>query len=91
MRAVRLSSKGQIAIPKSIRDGHAWKAGAKFTVEDTKDGLLLRPLPLFPAVTPGQARGALGPPPKKRKRLTEADMKAAIALGVKRRHARGRY
>lgn len=39
----QLSSKGQIVLPKAVRDSHRWEPGTTFTVEDKKDGVLLRP------------------------------------------------
>ena len=47
MQTTRLSTKGQIILPKSIRDSRAWGAGTEFTVEETKDGVLLRPARLW--------------------------------------------
>jgi AbrB family looped-hinge helix DNA binding protein len=38
-----LSTKGQIVVPKAIRESKGWKAGTEFTVEETPQGLLLRP------------------------------------------------
>ncbi len=40
-----LSTKGQIVLPKAIRDSKGWKAGTEFTMEETPQGLLLRPKP----------------------------------------------
>lgn len=45
----RLSSKGQIVLPQPVRDAHRWTPGTTFTVEDTADGVLLRPAKPFPA------------------------------------------
>ena len=42
MEITRLSTKGQIVLPKSIRASHAWGPGTELTVEDTGDGILLR-------------------------------------------------
>ena len=44
----RLSSKGQIVLPRAIREAHRWKAGMTFEVVDTADGILLRAARLFP-------------------------------------------
>lgn len=43
METTRLSSKGQVVIPKAIRDGHHWQAGTEFVVEECADGILLKP------------------------------------------------
>jgi AbrB family looped-hinge helix DNA binding protein len=44
MQTTLLSSKGQIIIPKPLRDAHHWRAGTRLAVVDTADGVLLRPL-----------------------------------------------
>ena len=40
----RLSSKGQIVIPRQIRQSHGWREGAAFTIIDEGDSLILRPV-----------------------------------------------
>jgi AbrB family looped-hinge helix DNA binding protein len=44
METTRLSSKGQIVLPKAVRESHDWGPGTDCLVEDTADGVLLRPL-----------------------------------------------
>ena len=39
METTRLSSKGQVILPKSIRASHKWEPGVEFAVEDTPDGV----------------------------------------------------
>jgi AbrB family looped-hinge helix DNA binding protein len=39
----KMSSKGQVVIPKSVRDRHGWGDGTPFDVVDTPQGVLLRP------------------------------------------------
>ena len=48
METTRLSSKGQVILPKSVRDAHQWRPGTEFIVENTADGVLLRPAKPFP-------------------------------------------
>ncbi len=55
----RLSSKGQLIIPKSIREAHGWSSGMEFTVVDTDDGVLLRPRKLFPETRVEDVAGCL--------------------------------
>jgi AbrB family looped-hinge helix DNA binding protein len=43
MNKTRLSSKGQVIIPKSSRDTHHWEAGQELVVIDTDEGVLLKP------------------------------------------------
>jgi AbrB family looped-hinge helix DNA binding protein len=45
----KLSSKGQVVLPSAIRAARKLKTGARFAVENTDEGILLRPLSPFPA------------------------------------------
>jgi len=56
----RLSSKGQVLIPKEIRDTHGWKEGDEFVVEDQPDGVKLRPVARFPRVALSELVGCVG-------------------------------
>ena len=49
MVKTRLSSKGQVIIPKAVRATHGWEPGTEFAIEDRDEGIVLRPLRLFPA------------------------------------------
>ncbi len=83
-----VSTKGQVILPKAVRDQRGWKPGTKLTVEETPDGVLLKPEPLFPPTTLDEVYGCLkwdGPP----KTLEEMD--EGITAEVLERHARGRY
>lgn len=42
MGTTKLSSKGQVVLPKSVRDAHGWGPGTEFVVESTADGVRLR-------------------------------------------------
>jgi AbrB family looped-hinge helix DNA binding protein len=88
METTRLSTKGQIVLPKGIRESHAWGPGTEFTVEETGEGVLLRPSGRFPKTTLAEVFGCLG---YKGKTKSLAQMDAAITAEVKRRHDRGRY
>ncbi len=44
MQTTVLSSKGQIIIPKAMRDSRHWHAGTRLAVCDTPEGLLLKPV-----------------------------------------------
>ncbi len=43
METTRLSSKGQVIIPKVLRDAHHWQAGQELIAINTGDGILLKP------------------------------------------------
>ena len=47
-----LSEKGQIVLPKAMRDALRWVAGMRLAVQDTPNGLLLS------AVAPAKTRDA---------------------------------
>jgi AbrB family looped-hinge helix DNA binding protein len=88
METTKLSSKGQIILPKSIRTAHNWDTGIEFAVEDTPDGILLRPLKPFP---PTQLHEVYGCVAYAGKAKSLEDMDAGIKAVLKDRHARGRY
>lgn len=44
MQTTLLSSKGQIIIPKALRDARHWHAGTRLQVQETSEGLLLKPV-----------------------------------------------
>ncbi len=83
-----LSTKGQIILPAAIRRRRHWDAGTRLLVEETPEGVLLKPAPLFKRTRVADVFGSLphrGPP------KTLDEMNAGIAAEVERRHARGRY
>lgn len=84
----RLSSKGQIVLPKALRDASHWGPGTEFTVEAAKDGVFLRHVQSFPPTRLDDLVGCL---PVKGKPRSIAEMHRAIAKGVKQRRDRGRY
>ena len=88
METSRLSTKGQIVLPKSIRTARAWGPGTEFTVEETGDGVLLRPSARFPTVDLGEVAACLKYQGRSR---TLEQMKAAVRREVLARHERGRY
>ena len=80
-----ISTKGQVILPKAIRDHRHWPAGTKLTVEETPDGVLLKPAPLFQPTTVDEVFGSLkwdGPA------LSIEDMDAAVMAEAERRARR---
>ena len=88
METTRLSTKGQIVLPKSVRTAHAWGPGTEFAVEETREGILLRPARPFRKTTLDQVVGCLR---YKGKAKTLKQMENAIRREVMDRHDRGRY
>lgn len=83
-----VSTKGQVILPKAIRDQRHWEAGTRLIVENTEDGVLLKAVPIF---TPARAEDVYGSLPRHGAPKTLAEMEAGIAAEAKRRHARDRY
>jgi AbrB family looped-hinge helix DNA binding protein len=88
METIRLSTKGRIVLPKAIRTSRAWGPGTEFTVEETGDGIVLRPAGHFLETDLDQVAGCLR---SKRNSKTVAQMDAAVRREVSGRHDRGRY
>ncbi|MDQ6707008.1 MAG: AbrB/MazE/SpoVT family DNA-binding domain-containing protein [Acidobacteriota bacterium] len=57
METTRLSTKGQLILPKTIRASRSWGPGTEFTVEETSDGILLRPAGRFPGTNLDEVAG----------------------------------
>jgi AbrB family looped-hinge helix DNA binding protein len=79
METTKLSSKGQIIIPKAVREAYNWQAGVEFFVVLTEDGILLKPKTPFPRTTIDEVAGILsydGP------RISSEEMDTAIRKGV---------
>ena len=83
-----VSTKGQVILPKVIRERRKWVPGTSLIVEETEDGVLLKPAPRFVPTRQEDVAGMLayaGPA------KTIEEMDEGIAAEVRRRHARGRY
>jgi len=81
MAKTRLSSKGQVIIPKAVRERHGWAPGTELEVEDQGEVVVLRPARLFPPTTYEEVRGCLkydGPP------ATIEEMHEAIEIEARR-------
>ena len=79
METTKLSSKGQVIIPKALRDAHNWLTGQELIVIDTEEGILLKPKQSFAKSQLKEVAGCLeyrGPA----KTLKEMD--EAIVQGV---------
>lgn len=90
MDVTRLSTKGQIILPKRVRDERNWGAGMEFTVEDVGNGILLRPAGGVPSADLSDVAGCLKRSGKTKPK-TIAEMKAAVGKMVRARHDSGRY
>ena len=89
MDTTKLSAKGQVVLPKRVRDAHGWSPGVEFIVENTPDGVVLRPKSGKRLGRIAELAGMLRQ--TKRRRVSLKAMDAAISAEAKTRRARGRY
>ena len=82
METTRLSSKGQVIIPKPVRSAHHWDTGQELVVIDLGDGVLLKAKTPFAETSIDDVASCL-PCSGKAKGLDE--MEDAIRRGVKER------
>lgn len=54
-----VSTKGQVTLPSAIRKRREWDAGTRLLVEDTPEGVLLKPAPVFAETRPEDVFGSL--------------------------------
>src|SRR5882672_209270 len=78
--STRVSAKGQVVIPKAIRDASGWHTGLELVVEVTEDGVILRPKTLTRARA---AEELLGCTEYQGPRRSLAEMDAAVAREAK--------
>jgi len=78
---VRLSTKGQLVIPKEIRERHGWGAGAELVFEDLGDRVVLRQWEDVPETRLEDLIGCTG---YKGPAKSLEEMEAGIAEGARR-------
>ena len=82
METTRLSSKGQVIIPKAFRSTLHWEPGLELMVIDTGDGLLLKPkAPFAPSELSevfGMFKGKVAP-------RTDEEIQAALAQDARKK------
>ena len=83
-----VSTKGQVILPKALRQRRHWEAGTRLVVEDTPDGVFLKLEPVFAVTSPANVFRSLVYAGKPR---TLVDMEAGIVAEAKRRYAGNRY
>lgn len=79
-----VSTKGQVILPKALRDSLHWEPGTRLLVEDAPQGVLLKRAPTFEETRPEDVFGCLrytGTP------KTDADFAAGVLREARRRHA----
>ena len=88
METVKLSTKGQLVIPKEIRKAHHLAVGTEFVVSFVGDEIRLTPLPMFARTTVAAAAGLLAK--RGRKDISEAKTRARISKALKARDTASR-
>jgi AbrB family looped-hinge helix DNA binding protein len=83
-----VSTKGQVILPKAVRERKHWETGTRLLVKETDDGVLLTAAPVFPPTRPDDVFGCLAFQGTSK---TLEEMDAGIAAEAKRRYARDRY
>lgn len=78
-----VSTKGQVILPKIVRESRHWRAGTRLVVEETPEGVLLRPAPAFPQTSLNEVFGIL---PASGPARTIEEMDAAVLREAARRH-----
>jgi AbrB family looped-hinge helix DNA binding protein len=81
-----VSTKGQVILPKSIRQHKAWDAGTRLLVEETPEGVLFKRAPTFAETRPRDVFGSL---PRCGTPKTLEQMDAGVLAEARRRHTRG--
>mgnify|MGYP001033082386 CR=1 FL=1 len=82
METLRLSTKGQVVIPKEIRTRHRWDPGTELVIEDLGDSVVLRTVKSFP---PTEVEDGLGCTGYRGPALSIEEMDEAVSEGVRHR------
>ncbi len=84
-----LSTKGQMVLPKAVRDRRGWGEGVRLVVEDTPHGVLLTAedaVPLFPPTRLDDVSGILKRPGQRK--ITDEEIRQAAREGAAERYER---
>ena len=81
MDTTKLSSKGQVVIPKALRDALHWEPGLELTWVTTDDGLMLKASAPFPPTELSDVAGMLK---KKAQPRSDAEIAAALNSDIRR-------
>ncbi|NGO50039.1 AbrB/MazE/SpoVT family DNA-binding domain-containing protein [Allomesorhizobium camelthorni] len=88
MTTTRVSSKGQVVLPKAVRDAHGWMAGTELEVVDRASEVVLRPKAVhdsrFPPITLEEFKAmrpkVFGPP------ITDEEIREVVLREAARRY-----
>lgn len=83
METIKISSKGQVVIPKSLRVAHHWKVGQELVVVDVEDGILFKAKSPFKETSISEVASSL----RFNGRTSSLDdMDSAIRKGIKNQY-----
>lgn len=77
-----VSTKGQVILPKAIRERRNWDAGTKLIAQETEEGVLLTRAPAFPQTRTQDVFGVL---PRPRKPVSLEQMDAGVSAEARKR------
>jgi AbrB family looped-hinge helix DNA binding protein len=83
MDTTTLSSKGQVIIPKAVREQQQWAPGTVFSVVARDGGVMLTPAPLFTPTQPRHAAGCLKQASSARRTYAAVDETQALRRRAK--------
>ena len=83
MNTTKLSSKGQVIIPKPLRNEHHWDAGQELIVINVGDGILLKPKTPFEETDINSVASCLK---FKGRKKSLQDMETAISTGIRKHY-----
>ncbi|HEY8708316.1 MAG TPA: AbrB/MazE/SpoVT family DNA-binding domain-containing protein [Burkholderiaceae bacterium] len=81
MKAATLSNRGQIVIPKTLRELRHWCAGTTFVVEEVPQGILLEPVSTF---MPSRLEDVMGCAAYRGPALSQSQIDGALHADVAR-------
>jgi AbrB family looped-hinge helix DNA binding protein len=87
MITTTLSGKGQIVIPKALRESRRWRPGTRFIVEEITSGILLKPNRTFPPTRHEEGLGCTG---YKGPVVNVQDMDQVIQDDIRKRWRKGK-
>lgn len=81
-----VSTKGQVILPKAVREKLRWTEGTRLIVEETRDGVILKAEPMLEPTTIDEVAGCLYRPGQRA--VTVEEMDEGIAQAVTERYLR---
>jgi AbrB family looped-hinge helix DNA binding protein len=82
----KVSTKGQVILPKAVRDKRNWTAGTELTVEETPEGVLLKTAPVFASTKVEDVAGMLRGRGRVHRVVSIEEMDQAVLAEARRRY-----